>query len=94
MCVSPTKIRDPHDPYHNSFMVPCGKCIECKLDYTNSWAIRIMHESLSHEKNCFITLTYNDESLHVSQEELDKYIDLTIDKIRKLSSTLSQLLQK
>ena len=27
------------------------------------WAVRCMHESQLHDKNCFLTLTYNDENL-------------------------------
>lgn len=43
--------------------VPCGKCIGCRLERTRDWAIRIMHEAQMFDDNCFITLTYDDESL-------------------------------
>ena len=43
--------------------VPCGQCIGCRLERSRQWAIRCVHESKSYEKNCFITLTYNDENL-------------------------------
>ena len=43
--------------------LPCGKCLSCKLDYAKEWALRLTHEASLHEKNCFITLTYNDENL-------------------------------
>lgn len=46
-----------------SFQLPCGKCIECRLDYARQWALRCYHESQMHEKNCFITLTYSDKNL-------------------------------
>lgn len=46
-----------------TFQLPCGKCRECRLEYARSWAIRCVHESKIHEKNCFITLTYSDEHL-------------------------------
>lgn len=43
--------------------VKCGQCIGCRVDRTESWAIRIMHESVMHEASCFLTLTYDDENL-------------------------------
>ena len=46
-----------------TFQLPCGQCIECRLDYSRQWAIRCVHESQMHDHNCFITLTYSDENL-------------------------------
>ena len=57
---------------------PCGSCIGCRLDYAKSWSIRCLHEASLHEENCFITLTYNNESLpedrSVHKYELSKFI--------------------
>lgn len=43
--------------------LPCGQCIGCRLERSRQWAIRCVHEASLYEDNCFITLTYNDESL-------------------------------
>lgn len=43
--------------------VPCGQCIGCRLERSRQWAVRMMHEAQMHERNCFITLTYDDEHL-------------------------------
>lgn len=43
--------------------MPCGKCIECRLEYARQWAIRCVHESQMHANNSFITLTYSDANL-------------------------------
>jgi len=43
--------------------LPCGKCIGCRLEHSRQWAIRCVHEASLYERNCFITLTYNPESL-------------------------------
>ena len=43
--------------------VPCGQCIGCRLDRSQQWAIRCIHEASQYENNCFITLTYDDEHL-------------------------------
>lgn len=40
--------------------VPCGRCIGCRLEYARRWAIRCVHESKLWERNCFVTLTYDD----------------------------------
>lgn len=46
-----------------SFQLPCGKCIQCRLEYARSWAVRCVHEAKMHEENSFVTLTYSDEHL-------------------------------
>ena len=43
--------------------VACGNCLDCRRSRARQWAIRCVHESIMHEDNCFITLTYDDESL-------------------------------
>lgn len=48
-----------------SMTIPCGKCDGCKADYFKQWAMRCYHESKVNERNCFITLTYNDDNLPV-----------------------------
>lgn len=44
-------------------MLPCGRCIGCRIEKSRQWAVRCMHEASLHEENCFLTLTYNDENL-------------------------------
>lgn len=52
------------EAFHDMPMVlKCGQCVGCRLDRSAQWAIRCMHEASLYEKNCFITLTYNDASL-------------------------------
>jgi len=43
--------------------LPCGRCIGCRLERSRQWAIRCVHEASLHSDNCYITLTYNPESL-------------------------------
>lgn len=43
--------------------LPCGKCIGCNLDRAREWSIRMVHEASLHERNAFITLTYEDSSV-------------------------------
>jgi len=43
--------------------LPCGKCSGCRADQSLMWSIRAYHESTLHERNSFLTLTYDDEHL-------------------------------
>lgn len=49
--------------FAKGFNLPCGQCIGCRLNYSRQWAIRIVHEAQMHEKNCFITLTFDQAHL-------------------------------
>lgn len=44
-------------------IVPCGRCIECRLERSRQWAVRCVHESQMHDEKCFITLTYSDDHI-------------------------------
>lgn len=44
--------------------LPCGQCIGCRLERSRQWAIRCVHEASLYERNCFITLTFNEEYLN------------------------------
>lgn len=43
--------------------IPCKLCVGCRLDYTATWATRMMHESSFYPENWFGTMTYNDENI-------------------------------
>lgn len=62
--------------------LPCGQCIGCRMDRSRSWAARIMNEAQLHEKNCFVTLTYNEK--HIGDGSLNKRdMQLFMKKLRK-----------
>ena len=44
-------------------MLPCGRCVGCRLERSRQWAVRISHEASLYEHNCFITLTYDEQHL-------------------------------
>lgn len=56
-------------PGYDRISLPCGKCKGCRLERSRQWAVRIMHEASLHDVtkggrgNCFITLTFNEESI-------------------------------
>lgn len=43
--------------------IPCGRCIGCRLERSRQWAIRCVHEAQLHDKNSYITLTYDEDNL-------------------------------
>lgn len=51
-------------PPWEPFMLPCGRCFGCRAEYARQWGIRCVHESKLYDKNCFITLTFDDEHLY------------------------------
>jgi len=66
-----------------TFQLPCGKCIECRLDYARQWAVRCVHESKMYEKNCFITLTYDEANLE-SPKLIYSHFQKFMKKLRKV----------
>ena len=66
---------NPRDGQQDSrLQVPCGKCIGCTADASMVWAIRCYHEASLHQRNCFITLTYEDAPDAISKEDLRNFI--------------------
>lgn len=56
VCTNPIRLGE-------GFVVPCGKCMACRIHRTQEWATRILHESSYYQSNTFVTLTYDDEHL-------------------------------
>lgn len=48
-------------------LIPCGQCIGCRIDYSRDWATRMMCELKYHEKASFITLTYDEYNVPISE---------------------------
>lgn len=77
MCLSPFYLAK-QDIY-----VPCGHCKQCLLKSTYDWAHRIMIEAQHHDKNCCVTLTYDDEHLPVDRMLNYRHVQLFLKKLRK-----------
>lgn len=52
---------------NEGILIPCGKCIGCRLDYSRKWADRMMLELETQKKAIFVTLTYDNDHVHWSQ---------------------------
>jgi hypothetical protein len=63
--------------------LPCGQCIGCRLSHSRDWATRMVHEAFMHERNCFITLTYNDAHLPSGGTLVKKHLTDFFKRLRK-----------
>lgn len=63
--------------------IPCGQCVGCRLERSRQWAIRCVHESQLYEKNCFITLTYNEKHLPTDGSLDVRAFQLFMKRLRK-----------
>ena len=59
---------DPRDcpSVYDKIVIPCGHCIGCRLDYSRSWADRMMLELETAGCGIFATMTYDNEHLPIS----------------------------
>lgn len=68
----------------NDILVPCGKCVGCRLEYSRQWANRCMLELQYHDSAYFVTLTYDDyhvpRSYYADPETGEAQASLTLDK--------------
>lgn len=61
----------------NGIVIPCGHCIGCRLDYSRSWADRMMLELETAKKGIFLTLTYDNKHVPVSEyQDFGKWSDI------------------
>lgn len=63
--------------------VPCNRCIACRINKTSEWATRVLFEADKYERNCFITLTYDDEHLPQNASLVKKHIQDFNKRVRK-----------
>lgn len=78
-CTKPVRIRKNLSPslYPDGLMVPCGKCLQCRVAKRKEWKLRMVHEMSQWDDSAFITLTYANEHLPVNgslvKQDLQKY---------------------
>lgn len=63
--------------------IPCGQCVGCRLERSRIWAMRCYFESLMHEDNSFITLTFSDEYLPKDWSINVRHFQLFMKRLRK-----------
>lgn len=70
-----------------SLLLPCGQCIGCRLERSRQWAIRCMHEASLYDKNCFITLTYDEGHLPFGDSLVYRDFQLFLKRVRRRFSS-------
>lgn len=77
---------------NTKMFIPCGQCIECRLNRARDWAHRCVHEASFHEHNCFITLTYHSDDLVWTDKGptlCHRHVQLFLKRLRKAHSDLT-----
>ena len=56
--------------------LPCGQCINCRINYSRTWALRCVCEASLYDENWFLTLTYDDDHYPgcAKKDDLQKFI--------------------
>ena len=72
--------------------VPCGVCIGCRISRSRMWALRIVHESKLWDRNCFVTLSYDDVALPPHGSLRYRDVQLFHKKLRKAHGAFRFLL--
>lgn len=67
----------------SNIYVPCGQCIACRLNYGKLWSIRMMEELKKHDKACFVTLTYSDDTRPADNMLRKRDLQLFFKRLRK-----------
>ena len=64
-CTNPVRISKNLDrvKFPDGLLVPCGKCLSCRIAKRTEWSMRMIHELDSFDCAVFVTLTYDDDSL-------------------------------
>lgn len=63
--------------------VPCGQCIGCRVRKSSDWELRFVHEASMHDANCFVTLTYEGDSLPPDGSLCYRDFQLFMKRVRK-----------
>lgn len=97
MCVNPIFVRGKYDSddilrfnWNSSiydfsagilFSLPCGNCVECLRQRSSEWTRRIIDEASFYDKNCFLTLTFNEKCVpfEVSPRDVQLFLKRLFD---------------
>ena len=61
---------------------PCLQCMPCRMNRRRVWKHRIWLEAMKHERNSFVTLTYDDEHLPAGGTLVPRDFQLFIKRLR------------
>lgn len=67
----------------NHMLLPCGRCVGCRLERSRQWATRMMFESQLHAESSFLTLTYDEVHLPRPPSLDYRHFQLFMKRLRK-----------
>lgn len=77
-CLHPIRLRPD-----SKMLIPCRRCMACRIQHTREWAVRLMHELEYHSKACFTTLTYDNDHLPEAGGLVKKDLQLFFKRLRR-----------
>lgn len=80
-CIRPIHFYDTSKRMHRT--VPCGRCMPCRINKTQSWVLRLELEKSNCEKSAFVTLTYDDDHLPKDCSLHKRDVQLFFKRLRK-----------
>lgn len=81
-CIKPMRLHDV-TAYHGIRIVPCGRCIACRINKTSEWVVRLELAKMTVQKTSFVTLTYDDEHLPKDTSLCKRDLQLFFKRLRK-----------
>ncbi|WNK13928.1 MAG: replication initiator protein [Microvirus sp.] len=83
-CMNPFKLKEENGGH----LVPCGRCLNCKRRRVSSWSVRLVKEGERAHEAIFLTLTYNNDYLPISnygyQTLVKKHVQDFMKRLRRL----------
>lgn len=76
-CIQPYKVLLPNG---NEQPVRCGKCPTCYASRASEWSVRLMEEESISETSHFVTFTYDNDNVHITEKG---FMGLNKDDIQK-----------
>lgn len=70
-----------------AFLLPCGRCIGCRMEKARQWGIRCLHEKKMWDQNSYVTLTYSDEYLPPGGTLCLRDVQLFMKRLRKAKNS-------
>lgn len=85
-CFYPFILTNESNPM--GLVLPCGKCIGCRVARTKEWAMRLLHEFQYWDKASYVTFTYSNEFIPVDSSINKKHLQLLFKRVRKNTKRL------
>lgn len=79
-CTKPIRIKSASP---QGLVVPCGKCLACRISYRRQWSLRLWHELSYWDSATFATLTYDDYHLPDNGSLVKSHLQLYFKRLRK-----------